>query len=97
MSELSKYETMAREDAQEAIAIARESKEPVAWITGNSYMPPLRGFGRAEEVWQAEFDEMHTFAFALYSEAFEYALNEASVALECPDYDNALYVVDIAR
>ena len=35
--------------------------------------------------------------FAWLVELVEGHLSDASVALECPEYDNALYAVDLAR
>lgn len=88
-------------DAADAIEIARVEPGPVTFITGNSHMPPLRAFGHAEDVWQAVFEHDATDqqweAWETYAETFERTLEDASVYLACPDYDNALYVVDLAR
>lgn len=85
---------LATEDAAKAIDAARSNPGPIVWITGNSYMPPLRDFGQAETVWQVDDDPD---AWSFYVETFERLLDEASVYLGCPDYDNALYVVDQLR
>lgn len=92
-------ERAAIADAQDAITIARESTEPVCFITGNSYMPPLRAFGRAEDFWAAshEVDNYMLTPWEVYVETFDRTIDDASVLMECPEYDNALYVVDIAR
>lgn len=95
-------EIAAAEDAAEAILIARQSSEPVAFITGNSHMPPLRAFGSAERFWHADEDlvELHMdepSIFQCYSDRFETCLDLAAVYLDCPEHDNALYVVDLQR
>lgn len=93
-------EESARKDAATAIEIARTGSplEAVHFITGNSYMPPLRAFGRAEDFWQASH-ECEVFAYSpweAYCETFQQALEDAKIYLGCLDYDNALYVVDTA-
>lgn len=90
---------LAREDADTAIAMARghfwvTMADPIVWLTSNSYMPPLRGFGSAEMVWKA--DDTGEL-WEAYVEAFEQALEDANVYLGSPDYDNSLYVVDLRR
>ncbi len=86
---------LATTDAAEAIEYARGSgPEAVVFITGNSYMPTYRDFGSAETVWQLG-DEGD--GWELYAETFESLLHSANVMLTCPDYDNALYVVDLSR
>lgn len=88
---------LATTDAAEAIEIARTSgNESVVFITGNSYMPPLRAFGQAETVWKHDDnDEGELFAF--YAEQFEKVLEAANVTLDCHPDDNSLYVVDMNR
>jgi len=88
-------EGYARQIADSIIESARTSgDDPIAWVTGNSYMPPLRSFTLAEIVWQGDLDGD---LFAWLVELIENHLSDASVALECPDYDNAVYAVDLAR
>lgn len=83
--------------AESIIADARNSgPEPVVFVTGNSYMPPLRSFDAAEDVWQHPANEDGE-AFDYLAETLEEMLEHAGVALECPEYDNALYAVDLAR
>lgn len=78
------------------ISDARNNPGPVVWVTGNSYMPPFRSFDEAERVWNAEANaDGELFAFLV--ELVEDHLNRASVILESPDWDNALYVVDLKR
>lgn len=88
-------------DIAENIAIsiiedARTVHGPVVWVTGNSYMPPFRSFDMAEHVWNAENNEDGEL-FEFLVELVEDRLRVAEVALECPDYDNALYAVDLKR
>lgn len=72
---------LAEADAADAITIARESgDESVGFITGNSYMPPLRDFGSAETVWQAQYDVNpdDNDMWILYVETFENAVERAT-------------------
>ena len=87
---------IAREIADSIIEDARTEPGPVVWITGNAYVPPLRSIPQAEYVWQAENNEDGEL-FAWLTEMVEDHLSAASVLLECPDYDNALYAVDLRR
>lgn len=90
--------TAAREIAGEMIAAARNSgDDPIAWVTGNAYMPPLRSFAAAEEVWQASSGELMDDPWDALTCELERLLDEANVSMNCPEYDNALYVVDLAR
>lgn len=82
--------------ADNLIEDARTTHGPVVWVTGNSYMPPFRSFGEAEYVWNADNNrdgELFTFLV----EQVESKLQDAHVLMESPDWDNALYVVDLAR
>lgn len=89
-----KVASMAVTDASQAIDYARQGdSDPIVWITGNSYMPPLRAFGQAETVWQMDDHDM----WEVYFKTFVAELDKANVYLGCPDYDNALYVVDLDR
>lgn len=94
----------AKEDASTAIVLARHpaTTTPIIWLTSNRFMPPLRAFGKAEEVWQAGDDvegmnDYYDSAWMVYVEVFEEELSQADVYLGCPEYDNALYVVDMQR
>lgn len=81
--------------ARDVIApVARESKTPVAELTGNSYMPPIRSLSDVETIYQA--DE-NGDVWEIFYEALEHALDEEGIKMGCPDYDNALYVVDTRR
>lgn len=94
------------EDVASAIELVRSEPGPIVWLTGNNFMPPLRAWGQAEKVWQAdENDEMFGGTFYTdrwsiweqYSDEFEQRLMSADIYLDQPDYDNALYAVDLTR
>lgn len=87
---------LAIELADEITQDARTVHGPVVWITGNAYMPPLRDLAQAEIVWQAE-NNRDGELWAWFVEMVEGTLRDNDVALECPDYDNALYAVDLQR
>jgi len=87
----------AREIACQIIGAARTSGDnPIAWVTGNAMMPPLRWFDAAERIWQLPAIRDGQPWESLV-ERVESQLADANVALECPDYDNALYAVDLSR
>lgn len=81
------------------IASARASgPDPIAWVTGNAMMPPLRSFTLAEQIWQISAPQMWGMdAWETLYELVEDAVSAASVYLECPEWDNALYAVDLTR
>lgn len=85
----------ARLVARDVIApVARESNEPVAWLTGNSMIPPLRQVDSANVIWREDITgEM----WETFVEAIESALDEQQIYMAAPEYDNALYVVDLKR
>jgi hypothetical protein len=87
---------IARELADGLIADARDGGGPVVWVTGNSYVPAFRSFGLAEHVYNAE-NNRDGELFAFLVETVEDHLHRANVILEAPEYDNALYVVDLKR
>lgn len=87
---------LARKIADDITRDARSLHGPVTWITGNSMVPPLREIAEAERVWQAASNDDGE-QFACLAELVEAHLANADVALECPDYDNALYAVDLRR
>jgi hypothetical protein len=87
---------LAREVADTIIHEARTLHGPVVWITGNAYVPPLRSITSAELVWNAA-NNSDGELFAWFGEMVEAHLAEAEVAMECPEYDNALYAVDLKR
>lgn len=83
--------------AESVITDARSSgADPIAWVTGNQMMPPLRSFDAAEDVWQHPANDDGE-AFAYLVETLEGMLSDADVALEAPEHDNSLYAVDLAR
>lgn len=79
--------------ARDVIApAAKESTEPVVFITGNSMMPPLREVDSIERLWDADDD-----VFSDFVEALEHALDENQIYMASPEDDNCLYVVDLKR
>lgn len=80
--------------------VARGSGEQaVVWLTGNSYMPPIRDLADAERLWSAldaNTDHGHEL-WEAFIERLDSRLSELNVLMEAPEYDNALYVVDLAR
>lgn len=82
----------AQQTAEYMIDAARNSDEPVVFVTGNSYMPPARWFAGADEIYGTDLD-----LWDLYWTLVELKLHEANVYAACPDYDNAIYVVDMDR
>lgn len=87
---------MARELADAIISEARTLHGPVVWLTGNAYVPAMRSFPAAERVYLAENNYLGDL-FAWFVELVEDHLSAAHVAMEQPDYDNALYAVDLNR
>jgi hypothetical protein len=86
----------AAEIARQIIDAARNSgPDPVVWITGNAMMPPLRWLSAAEHIWQLPGNSPDAWDALIYR--LESLLDKAEVALECPEHDNALYAVDLAR
>ena len=78
------------------IETARSSDRPIAWLTGNSYFPAFRSFTEAEHVWDAQYYvEAEIFPFLV--EEVERHLDKAEVLMAQPDYDNALFAVDMKR
>lgn len=73
--------------------IARESSEPVVFITGNSHVPSLRAYDVSEEVWNLD----DAGVWEAYGEAILERCAEMQIYIAEPEYDNALYVVDLAR
>lgn len=86
----------ARKVADDIISDARTLHGPVVWITGNSYMPPMRSIPAAETVWQADNNDDGRL-FASFTELVESYLQEADVLLESPEWDNALWACDLRR
>lgn len=87
---------IANDIANSIIEDARTVHGPVVWLTGNSYVPAFRSFDMAERVWNAENNQDGEL-FAFLVELVEDLLRAADVAMESPDYDNALYAVDLKR
>lgn len=68
--------------------------DPIVWLTGNSMMPPLREYANGNDIWHAAQQEG---VWTAYAEALEKRLDELEISMQCPDYDNALYAVDLRR
>lgn len=85
----------AEKDAATIITFVREAgaDEPIVWITGNGYMPPLREIGSANSFYSGSFWNP-SYAWESYVETFEETLERADIYLGCPEYDNSLYCVD---
>lgn len=87
----------------EIMPAAKESTEPVVWITGNSYMPPIRALDRIDEFWQRTANHghiLHDMADTLWChlvEAIEDECEKQQIHMASPEWDNALYVVDERR
>lgn len=86
--------------------IAPIAKDPatkddaVVWLTGNRYVPAIRDLPDAERLWGLSNSVPGEFAaetWELFIEGLESRLTELDVYLAQPEYDNALYVVDLAR
>jgi hypothetical protein len=87
----------AKRIADSIIADARNIEGPIVWVTGNSYMPPLRSFSDAEEVYQGRYPENGGGYWEFLVEELERLLSDAGVILDCPEDDNALFAVDARR
>ena len=87
---------LARELADSIIEEVHSLPGPVVWLTGNSYIPPMRSFPAAERVYQSVSNDDGEL-FEWFGDLVRGHLDAASITLECPDYDNALYAVDLKR
>lgn len=82
------------------VPAVKERPGPIVWITGNSYMPPLRDLPDAERLWELSNTTSGEFAaeiWELFVEALERRLDELNVYMGAPEHDNALFGVDLAR
>lgn len=74
----------------------RSEEGPVVWLMGNAYLPPARSFPEFEYFWNHPDNEDGVLA-----EAFWFAVTarvaDADVELFTPEYDNAIYGVNLAR
>lgn len=86
----------ARAVADDIIADARNIHGPVVWVTGNNYMPPMRALPSAEAVWQADNNDDGEL-WASFTDLVEEYVAKADVLLECCEWDNALFAVDLKR
>lgn len=92
MSTIQEINAVARKVADFIIGEARGSGEPVVFVTGNSYFPPMRSFASMDDLW-------HESESAFYAavELVETLLSDADVYLDSPEYYNCLYAVDMKR
>lgn len=83
----------------EIAPVAKDSGDvAIEWLTGNSYVPPLRSLDACERVWQIDGDAPGTLdLWGVMVEAITSRLIELRVEMAAPEYDNALYVVDLER
>lgn len=89
--------SLARDVADQIIVAARTSgPDPIAWVTNNAMVPPLRWFSRAEYVWQAD-NNRDGELWELFAGLVDEYTEDANVLLDCPECDNQLYAVDLAR
>lgn len=86
----------AHELAGKIISDARTLEGPVVWLTGNQYMPPARSFPEFEAVWQHELNGDGEATDVMWEEV-KRLLEEAEVETFVPDWDNAIYAVDLKR
>ena len=85
-------EQTAKQTAEYIISAARDNPGPVVFVTSNSCMPPARSFAGADKIYWASPD-----LWEAYWEDVEERLSKAQVMTSCPDWDNAIYAVDLAR
>jgi hypothetical protein len=87
----------ARLLARDLIApAARNSGDTaVVFITGNRYMPPLREVESCDVIYDAQ--DVDDMVWELFVEQLESQLDTEHVYMAQPEYDNALYVVDLKR
>lgn len=89
---------IARLTARDVIApVARESENPVVWLTGNSMMPPIRELTSGHIIWELDATNSDLCLFSSFMETLDNCLVDERVYMAAPDYDNALYVVDLTR
>lgn len=96
----SMFEQYGRLLARDVLApIARQSEQPIAWVTGNSMMPPLREIEYVEDLFalDADSDTTNATAWEILNQAIDNELTGLNVSMDAPEHDNALYVVDTSR
>lgn len=89
-------EIAAREDAARVIEAVRASGKdsPIIWLTSNAYFPPLREIGSADKFYSGSFWNPSQ-AWEVYVETFNSEVERANVLVDAPEWDNALYGVDL--
>jgi hypothetical protein len=72
----------------DAITVAARTSgdDPVAWVTGNAYMPPLRSFGSAEAIWQDRDDD----AWEMPTELLYYNISPPKEWMASPNNANTM-------
>lgn len=97
VSKLSDIDILTSEVAAEIIDAARNSgNDPIAWVTGNAMMPPARSFSAMKEIWQEDYNRDEP-VFDWVWEEIERKVAAAGVYVGCPEFDNALFAVDLNR
>lgn len=82
--------------------VARESEHPIEWLTSNRYMPAIRDLDRMDDFYTA-IEDGHVFAkmahdvWVMLVEAIESECEKQQIFMASPEWDNALYVVDLKR
>lgn len=89
-SEASRAAYLLAQDVIESVR-SRSEHESVQWMTGNSFMPPLRSLPEAERVWTEGTDD----AWHAFSERFFEVLEDERIYCASPEHDNGLYAVDL--
>lgn len=76
------------------------SEQPIVWLTGNSYMPPIRDIPAAERMWELTNDidsDTGAMVWELFMQAVDHECANREIEIAAPEHDNALYVVDLRR
>jgi hypothetical protein len=81
----------------------RASDEPVCWLTSNNFMPPIRAIDRMDDIWNATsthgnyWRDMADDIWVAVCETIELELERNYIYMTSPEWDNALYAVDLKR
>lgn len=81
----------------------KASDEPVCWLTGNSYMPPIRAIDKMDDIWTATSTHGHILhdmaddMWVALCEEIERELDKNNIYMTSPEWDNSLYAVDLDR
>jgi hypothetical protein len=82
--------------ATKIIEEVRSLEGPVVWLTGNSYVPPARSFPEFEEIYQHPDNTDGELSSEMW-EAVTELLDAGEVMIAQPEWDNAIYGVDLRR